>query len=79
MIASKRPARYVAREEDEVRRASGVDAAVWRRGSRISSLGRDGDMGGEKGGSYAGSEGTAVDQSKVSADFDFGKKAIAEV
>lgn len=36
VTASKRPARYIEAEEDNVRRASSVDAGAFRRASRIS-------------------------------------------
>lgn len=36
VISSKRPAAYAEAEEDNVRRASSVDAAQYRRSSRVS-------------------------------------------
>lgn len=36
VISSKRPAKYIQAEEDEVRRASSVDPSTFRRGSRVS-------------------------------------------
>lgn len=36
VIASKRPAAYIEQEEDNVRRASSVDANTFRRQSRVS-------------------------------------------
>jgi len=40
--SSKRPAKYVEAEEDNVRRASSVDAATFRRGSRLSGSNQQG-------------------------------------
>ena len=36
VTSSKRPAKYIEAEEDEVRRASSVDPSTFRRGSRVS-------------------------------------------
>jgi hypothetical protein len=36
---SRRPEKYMLKEEEDVRRASSADAGAWRRGSRISYRG----------------------------------------
>lgn len=38
VISSKRPEKYRVREEEEIRRHSSVDAATFRRGSRVSGI-----------------------------------------
>lgn len=72
VISSKRPEKYIMAEEDNLRKASNVDAATFRRQSRVSVGSRA--MSGmdeprfEKARTDASSENTHVDNVKTSAD-----------